>query len=117
MTPDTPTQAALPPLPEPAIEDHPAELWGQNVLHDLFTADQMRAYAQQALQEACAERDALRAQVEWLSKAADKLLAHCPDAECGTCAKAMCPFGDGFHYHHDGCPSCSAITGDRKEGA
>lgn len=61
MTPDTPTQAAaLPPLPEPAIEDHPAELWGQNVLHDLFTADQMRAYAQQALQEACAERDALR---------------------------------------------------------
>lgn len=61
MTPDTPTQAALPELPEPTIEAHPAELWGQNVLHDLFTADQMRAYAKKALQEACAERDALRA--------------------------------------------------------
>jgi hypothetical protein len=57
MTPDTPTQAAaLPELPEPHWR------W-QTGPADAFTADQMRAYAQQALQEACAERDALRARL------------------------------------------------------
>lgn len=41
----------LPDLPEPTLEDHPLELWGQNVASDLFTADQMRAYAAQAVAE------------------------------------------------------------------
>ena len=34
----------LPPLPEPRLEQHELELWGQNVLVDLFDGQQMRAY-------------------------------------------------------------------------
>ena len=36
---------AMPPLPEPTVEDHPMELWGQNVAADLFNAEQMHLYA------------------------------------------------------------------------
>jgi hypothetical protein len=35
----------LPDLPEPTVEDYDGELWGQNVKFDLYTAEQMRAYA------------------------------------------------------------------------
>jgi hypothetical protein len=37
----------------------------------------------------------------------DALLAHCPDAECSTCAEIICPHKDEMHFHHDGCPSCA----------
>lgn len=38
----------LPPLPEPAMEDVPYELWGQNAIHSaLFTEAQMHAYLRQ----------------------------------------------------------------------
>lgn len=37
----------------------------------------------------------------------DLLLAHCPDAECSTCAAIICPHADQMHFHHDGCPSCA----------
>lgn len=29
----------------------------------------------------------------------------CTDAECSICALIDCPFSDGLHYHHDGCPA------------
>jgi hypothetical protein len=38
------TDETLPPLPEPRLEQHELELWGQNVLVDLFDGQQMRAY-------------------------------------------------------------------------
>lgn len=41
----------------------------------------------------------------------DTLLASCPDGECGMCAVMICPFGDSFHFHHDGCPSCAEAEG------
>ncbi len=31
----------------------------------------------------------------------------CPDEDCFFCAWRDCPRRDVFHYHHDGCPSCS----------
>lgn len=37
----------------------------------------------------------------------DEALALCKDAECGECARIVCPSGDPLHFHHDGCPSCS----------
>ena len=41
------------PLPKPDLEDHPHELWGQNVRSDFVTVEKMLAYG-----EACAERAA-----------------------------------------------------------
>ena len=50
------TETKFPPLPEPAMEGVDYELWGQNMTHDaLFTADQMRAYAEKYHREACAK--------------------------------------------------------------
>jgi hypothetical protein len=31
----------------------------------------------------------------------------CAAIECVACGRDVCPHGDPFHYHHDGCPSCS----------
>lgn len=45
----------------------------------------------------------------------EKLLAHCPDAECMECAAIICPHGDEMHFHHDGCPSCSEAAQAAKE--
>jgi hypothetical protein len=39
----------LPPLGEPFLQDHPCELWGQNVLFDLYTPEKMHAYARAAV--------------------------------------------------------------------
>lgn len=36
----------------------------------------------------------------------DRLLAHCPDAECHVCGEVICPRGEPLHFHHDGCPAC-----------
>lgn len=38
----------LPPLPEPTLESHEYELWGQNVLGDFFTAAQVIAIQREA---------------------------------------------------------------------
>ena len=38
------------PLPKPDLEDHPHELWGQNVCANFFSSEKMRAYG-----KACAE--------------------------------------------------------------
>lgn len=55
----------------------------------------------------CADTaDALR-ELQRLRAVTDKLLAHCPDAECMECAKACCPHGEPLHFHHDGCPACT----------
>ena len=39
----------------------------------------------------------------------DALLAHCgkEQGECSECSKIVCPSGDPYHFHHDGCPSCA----------
>jgi hypothetical protein len=52
--------------------------------------------------------DSLADEVERLRASINRMLAHCPDAECGICGKAVCPHGDPLHFHHDGCPSCWA---------
>ena len=43
----------------------------------------------------------------------NKLLDHCPDPECGTCAKIICPHECDWHFHHDGCPSCAEHEAER----
>jgi len=41
---------ALPPLPEPTMEEVPGELWGQNIIHTaLFSINQMHEYARAAI--------------------------------------------------------------------
>lgn len=49
-------------------------------------------------------------QLERAEKALDALLNHCDkeSGECSFCGKTICPYGDGMHFHHDGCPSCTA---------
>ncbi len=42
-------EITLPPLPEPRLEQHELELWGQNVCADLYDDRQMRAYARAAI--------------------------------------------------------------------
>jgi hypothetical protein len=39
----------------------------------------------------------------------DKILNECTaeGGECSMCSRLCCPFSDPFHFHHDGCPSCS----------
>lgn len=54
--------------------------------------ESVRAFLQDALDEAYEK--------------IDKLLAHCPDAECMECAKIICPVAEPLHFHHDGCPAC-----------
>lgn len=49
----------------------------------------------------------LQQRVTRLEAMVDKLLAHCPDAECLTCGAAVCPYGEPLHFHHDGCPACA----------
>ena len=42
----------------------------------------------------------------------DALLEHCPESECSVCSTIICPHGDDFHFHHDGCPSCEEFESD-----
>ena len=42
----------------------------------------------------------------------DKLLDHCPEGECSTCAAIICDHHDPMHFHHDGCPSCAQAEGE-----
>mgnify|MGYP003138730355 CR=1 FL=1 len=32
------------------------------------------------------------------------------NCQCQDCASLDCPYGELFHYHHDGCPTCSEIS-------
>lgn len=41
-------------------------------------------------------------------KVLDGIMALCDDGECSECARIICPFDDFMHFHHDGCPSCTA---------
>ena len=55
----------LGPLPEPTLEDHEYEMWGQNVLADFYTADQLRAERQRCYElGVAAERERWQARVE-----------------------------------------------------
>ena len=56
--------------------------------------------------ERAAVHATLREVVESCNKRLDALVNRCDDMECSACAVIMCPFGDAFHFHHDGCPSC-----------
>lgn len=48
-------------------------------------------------------------EVERLRVMVDALLNHCDkeSGECSVCGAIVCPHKDPFHFHHDGCPSCS----------
>lgn len=35
-------------------------------------------------------------------------LSECDDAECTICSIIHCPHNNELHFHHDGCPDCSA---------
>lgn len=39
----------------------------------------------------------------------DDLLNQCSAIECcDQCADIFCPWGEGLHFHHDGCPCCAS---------
>lgn len=57
--------------------------------------------------ELIAENEALKRQISVDEKKLDALLNHCEDGECHVCSQIICPKGDAFHFHHDGCPSCA----------
>ena len=61
-----------PPLPKPDLEDHPHELWGQNVCSDFVTVEKMLAYG-----EACAA-----AEREWWREMAEQLIACHDEPTC-----------------------------------
>jgi hypothetical protein len=44
-------------------------------------------------------------------EAADKFVNECTldHGECGECSWMCCPHRDRYHFHHDGCPSCSEM--------
>lgn len=48
----------------------------------------------------------------------DRLLAHCDKegGECCQCSTIVCPHKDPMHFHHDGCPSCSALQVASNQG-
>ena len=68
------------PLPKPDLEDHPHELWGQNVCSDFVTVEKMRAYGKAC---AAAERE-LCANVCDRFYAFGMNAAECADAIRGT---------------------------------
>jgi hypothetical protein len=48
--------------------------------------------------------------IERMQTMVDALLNHCDKegGECSVCSAIVCPHKDILHFHHDGCPSCSA---------
>ena len=76
----------LPPLPEPRIERHECELWGQNILVDLFDQQQMAAYARASVEAQRAENERLQHQanndiceIERLRRALHDIAEECDD--------------------------------------
>jgi len=63
-------------------------------------------------EELIADNTLLKAEVERLHKALDHMMTHCADAECTTCSEIVCPHGEPFHFHHDGCPACAVANGE-----
>jgi hypothetical protein len=61
--------------------------------------------------DAHAMLETFQAEVLQLIGIVDALLKHCDEPECSECAKAVCPFKDEMHFHHDGCPSCADVEG------
>lgn len=49
-----------PKLPEPTLEDHEYELWGQNVRADFYTSEQLRAALAAQAKAHAAELEACR---------------------------------------------------------
>lgn len=60
-----------------------------------------------AVDMANAAADGFRDGAASKEKIIDALLNHCEDGECHVCSQIICPYGDGMHFHHDGCPSCA----------
>jgi len=73
-----------PPLPKPDLEDHPHELWGQNVCSDFVTVEKMRAYGKAC---AAAERAACIAICD--AEAGNSLLTGDLEGYYGTSAYAI----------------------------
>jgi G:T-mismatch repair DNA endonuclease (very short patch repair protein) len=71
-------------------------------MNDIVSRYQFYQTAQQALDRMVIAEE----QVE-------KLLNHCPDSECDTCAEIICPHGCAWHFHHDGCPTCAEHEAER----
>jgi len=56
-----------------------------------------------------AERNWKAREYDRLLPMVDALINHCDkdSGECHVCSQIVCPHKDPFHFHHDGCPSCS----------
>jgi hypothetical protein len=71
----------LPPLPEPDLEDHPYEGWGQNMSGNFYSSERMRTYAQQV------RRTAREEALEEAAALCDQLWTRAGDAD--QCADAI----------------------------
>ena len=67
--------------------------------------EQLRAYLANSGQDTEADED-----IAEMIAAHESLDALCDDEDCFFCAWRACPHRCVLHYHHDGCPSCSAHT-------
>lgn len=54
------------------------------------------------------EMEQLDADLDLLARQSHPKTEDCPDPECLICGQRDCPFHEPLHYHHDGCPACSA---------
>lgn len=55
---------------------------------------------------------------EKIERQVDELFDSCPGGECcDQCAQIFCPYGEGLHFHHDGCPCCSSDPAPTDRGA
>lgn len=118
----------LPPLPEPFLQDHPCELWGQNVAFDLFTPEKMHTYARAAVLLDRQRRPAPSAPPDTeLSRLRALVAAHrehpncgdplhpgCVDCEDGA-GKAAAPQGEPAFYFADDGGAMLAIFRTRSE--
>lgn len=59
-----------------------------------------------------AEFELAEATLEVKRTALEDLLQQCNNPECAVCGVLVCPYSDGMHYHHDGCPSCAEREGE-----
>ena len=94
---------AMPPLPE-------RDGWAPAMKSDVYMPAKMHDYAKAYAAPLIARVAELQAESEKLHAQLDELLAHCSDGECHVCSRVICPSKDGMHFHHDGCPSCAALT-------
>jgi hypothetical protein len=62
-------------------------------------------------------QESVNAELTALHEKIEALLDHCPDGECTTCARIICPHKDPLHFHHDGCPACAEGSGVEESGS